>query len=30
MLYKFTSEGIAVDMLQGFFADWPNPPWGWP
>lgn len=26
MIYKNSTEGISVDMLEGFFVDWPNPP----
>ncbi|NKI23118.1 GNAT family N-acetyltransferase [Paenibacillus dendritiformis] len=26
MIYKNSLDGITSDMLQGFFADWPNPP----
>lgn len=26
MIYKTNLDGITVDMLEGFFVGWPNPP----
>lgn len=26
MIYQNSLDGISVDMLAGFFVDWPNPP----
>jgi ribosomal protein S18 acetylase RimI-like enzyme len=26
MLFKNSLVGVTVDMLKGFFVDWPNPP----
>lgn len=26
MLFKNSLDGVTVDMLKGFFVDWPNPP----
>ncbi|MCR2821278.1 GNAT family N-acetyltransferase [Lederbergia panacisoli] len=26
MIYKTNLDGISIDMLKGFFVDWPNPP----